>query len=765
MEFMVFLLVIGVGVLFALVLKLQGRVGRLEQDIKVIRLRQGLGELPTTSMRSPLAAVREPAGGLAGSQAGAGVSAADSESSSERPAETPAAEARGPAVPPPPPPPFIPPRLAKKPSGGPSWEVRLGTQWMAWAGGLLFLVGFAFFLKYAYDNIVVDPRGRLAIGMVTGAAALVCADVLRRRGYDVLFQAITGTGIAIFYACIYFSFQVYHLTSPGFSFLGAILVTMTAIVLAVAHNAVAIAILGLIGGFLSPVLFSTGENHPYILFTYIATLDLVALGVAYFRRWRGLDVLAFAGTILMYQGWYTRYSVQQQLDADVYHTSVFLPALLFTTIFYLLFLLIPTLYSLARRIPEQWDGLTLVVANCVYALLAYYALLYQDYRMALGFVAVGQAVLVFVLARAWDVRVGRGTKTGESLLIIAMALVTLAIPLELRLYGIPIAWAIEGALFAYLGVRFDRWTIRVASVAAIVLSAGGLLYRLPLHVDAFTPVVNAPFGSWLVVIAAASVVGYLLRKDIVALPAAASLVAYVLGCMVITLETVQYWDDSLLDYNETYMFSMLAVWWAAIPAATIYTWTRWPQRGLVPLAYAASFVSAVVTFGAFGNYYVPTVIPVLNVTFLPRLTLLLAFWWMGWQLRQRDQRKGGNALEAIGHVLMAILLALELERWSETSGALSGNMARGLVTALWAVQALAMVWSGLIRRNKVRRILGLVLFLIIVGKVVVDMGSMGKVYLILSCMLSGLIFLVGAYVYQRFSARLLSDENKEGMEP
>jgi uncharacterized membrane protein len=155
----------------------------------------------------------------------------------------------------------------------------------------------------------------------------------------------------------------------------------------------------------------------------------------------------------------------------------------------------------------------------------------------------------------------------------------------------------------------------------------------------------------------------------------------------------------------------------------------------------------------------------LNVTFLPRLTLVVAFWWMGWQLRQRAQRKGGNALEAIGHVLLAILLALELERWSETSGALSGNMARGLVTALWAVQALAMVWSGLIRRNKVRRILGLVLFLIIVAKVVVDMGSMGKVYLILSCMLSGLVFLVGAYVYQRFSARLLSEEYKEGVEP
>src|SRR5690606_27676211 len=125
---------------------------------------------------------------------------------------------------------------------------------------------------------------------------------------------------------------------------------------------------------------------------------------------------------------------------------------------------------------------------------------------------------VFALARTWDMRVGRGTKTGESLLIIAMALVTLAIPLELRLYGIPIAWAVEGALFAYLGTRFDRLSCRIAGVAAVVLAAGGLFYRLPLHPLPFIPVVNPPFGSLLLVLVAASIVPYLLRNDREVLP-------------------------------------------------------------------------------------------------------------------------------------------------------------------------------------------------------------------------------------------------------
>ena len=61
-----------------------------------------------------------------------------------------------------------------------------------------------------------------------------------------------------------------------------------AVVMAVAHDALPIAVLGVIGGFLSPVIFSSGGNHPYGLFCYVILVDSVALGAAYFRRWRAL---------------------------------------------------------------------------------------------------------------------------------------------------------------------------------------------------------------------------------------------------------------------------------------------------------------------------------------------------------------------------------------------------------------------------------------------------------------------------------------------
>ena len=123
-------------------------------------------------------------------------------------------------------------------------------------------------------------QGRLALRTLFGIFVLVIGERFRRKNWHALFQVLTGGGLASFYLCIFFSFQVYYLSTQTVSMLLAIFVTGIAVLMAVEHNAMSIALLALIGGFLSPVLLSTGENHPYALFSYIAILDLVAIGSA-----------------------------------------------------------------------------------------------------------------------------------------------------------------------------------------------------------------------------------------------------------------------------------------------------------------------------------------------------------------------------------------------------------------------------------------------------------------------------------------------------
>jgi uncharacterized membrane protein len=157
-----------------------------------------------------------------------------------------------------------------------SLEMTLGTRWLNWVGIVMLLFGIAFFMKYAYDNAWIGPLGRLALGTLFGITAVAIGERFRRKNWTILFKVLTGGGLASFYICIFFSFQIYYLSTQTISMLLAILVTGLAVTMAVAHNAMSIAILALIGGFLSPVLLSTGQNHPYALFTYIAILNLVA---------------------------------------------------------------------------------------------------------------------------------------------------------------------------------------------------------------------------------------------------------------------------------------------------------------------------------------------------------------------------------------------------------------------------------------------------------------------------------------------------------
>jgi uncharacterized membrane protein len=641
-----------------------------------------------------------------------------------------------------------------------SLEMKLGTRWLNWVGIVMLLAGIAFFLKYAYDNAWIGPKGRLALGTLFGITALVIGERFRRKNWHILFQVLTGGGLASFYLCIFFSFQVYYLSTQTVSMILAILVTGMAVVMAVAHNAMPIAFLALIGGFLSPVLLSTGENHPYALFSYIAILDLVAMGSAYFRRWRALDLFCFISTGVLYLGWYDKFYAQDQLT----------PALVYISIFFLIFLLIPTLHSLARRIPETREGLALIVLNAVFSFFCYYRVLFSDYRYLMGFVVLGQAALVLFLFQLWARRVGKESLTAGSLLIVSLGLVTIAIPIQLELYGIPIAWSMEGAVLAWLGIRLKHRIPRVSGAFALILAAGGLLYRLPLHKAIFTPVINVPFGSWTVVIAMASTAAYLLYRNReiderwnLVLAAIASILAFALACALLTLEVSQFWTiNHRIARYHTYQFSSLAVLWSIIPVLTAYILLRKGlQRGMY-LSWACFAVGAVVFLGGLIHYRVPSAWLIVNTTFAPKLVFILALWWCAKLCRKHEMKLGGDVLELAGHGFFAVLIAFEFERWGRYSDLITRKMGMSLISAAWALQALIVTWLGLKMKNLLLRYTGFILFGFAIAKTLfIDMSEFEKVYRIVSFVTSGLLLVCAGYFYQRYSSMLLERSDGE----
>lgn len=210
------------------------------------------------------------------------------------PAVVPAARPSGPPLPPPRPLPVL---------AGLNWEQFMGVKLFAWVGGFALFLAVAFFVKYSFDQGWVSPTLRVACGFLTGLGLLVGGVLLKRKEYAVTAHALCGTGVVILYAVSFAARRPYELIGDGTAFALMVLVTVTAFLLAVRLPAMVVAVLGLLGGFLTPPLLSTGVDNPLGLFGYIAILDVGLVAVALKRRWHFLVAMAAVGTVLMEFGW------------------------------------------------------------------------------------------------------------------------------------------------------------------------------------------------------------------------------------------------------------------------------------------------------------------------------------------------------------------------------------------------------------------------------------------------------------------------------
>lgn len=180
----------------------------------------------------------------------------------------------------------------------------MGVKLFAWVGGFALFLAVAFFVKYSFDNNLITPSMRVALGYLVGLGLLVGGVVLKRKAYAVTSQTLCGSGVVILYAVTFAAHARYNLIpSSAATFALMVLVTATAFLLAVRLDAVAVAILGLLGGFLTPPLVSTGVDRPLGLFGYVAILDVGLAALAFRKRWHFLLVLAALGTVLTQLGW------------------------------------------------------------------------------------------------------------------------------------------------------------------------------------------------------------------------------------------------------------------------------------------------------------------------------------------------------------------------------------------------------------------------------------------------------------------------------
>lgn len=363
-------------------------------------------------------------------------------------------------------------------------ETIIGRKWLGWIAILLIFTATSYFLKYAFENRWIGELGRVMLGVAASLTLVWLGHDRQRRGWRYLWQVLTGGGIAILYLSVYGAFGYYHLIDQRGAFVFLAIIVAEAFLLAAAYDAPAIALTALVGGFLVPVLLSSGRDQYGVLFTYIVVLDLGMLGVVIGRSWRWIGSLAYVGTQLLFWSWY----------GEHYHLEKRAAALLFQTAIFLLFILADLAPNLRRR-AAGWEEWVRLAVNPFVFYATCYALLNDDRHDWMAALALLLAVAYAGLARAelalrpLDRRI-RLVTVGT-----ALTFVTLAIPVQLEANWITIGWAVEAVALLWAGLetgarplRALAWTVYAMAVARF------LFWDTPWNSrEAFTPVFNRYF--------------------------------------------------------------------------------------------------------------------------------------------------------------------------------------------------------------------------------------------------------------------------------
>lgn len=190
-----------------------------------------------------------------------------------------------------------------------NWEQFMGAKLYAWIGGLALFLAVGYFVKYSFERGWIPPGLRVAMGFALGLGLVAGGVMIRRRQYTILSHTLCATGVLVLYGVTFACRAIYQFpmfgVGPAFGLMA--LITAAGFLLAVRMEARSVAVLGMLGGFLTPILLSTGQDAPVVLFSYIGLLDAGLLAVALSRRWFFLSPLAVFGTVLMQVGWTARF--------------------------------------------------------------------------------------------------------------------------------------------------------------------------------------------------------------------------------------------------------------------------------------------------------------------------------------------------------------------------------------------------------------------------------------------------------------------------
>jgi uncharacterized membrane protein len=672
-----------------------------------------------------------------------------------------------------------------------SLESRIGGRWTLYIGAIAVILGVVFFVRYAAENQWITPAARVLIAAASGLVLIGSGLRFARRGYPLYGQILCGAGFVAFYVAVYAAVNFYGLIGVPAAFVLFVLVTIAAAGFADRERSAGIALMAVIGGFVTPFFFSSDRDAQIFLFSYDALLVAGTIVLATRRAWPALNLVSLFLTTLTIFGWAGRF----------YTPEKYLRTELFLTLFCAMFLYARTTLALdgpsresvshdaqaldIKRHGARFVGVILALTPAAYHLASLAVLFEHSLALLIYLIAFTLAGLVAAVYR---------DSPGLRLVVwLAVALPFLGwltdhatsswlvggLAVAVSLYGMHLSAQVErvlrgggpdsaggaGGAAGAGGAR--RSELAGPDILVIHLNGLGLFAAIYLLLEATHPALTAAITVLLAVWHGALASAIRTRAPEASINALA--VAFTLLAVALGIQFSGLW---------------LTVGWAAEGAAVIWVGLR-SGRQWIRAGGAALLAFAIARLLADRFFDTPAVFTaIFNTRAAATMFIVGLLYAVAWVHRRVDVPAEAGTYQTSGpgthvpaeagthrvsdtaiaisivaaNVLTLLLISVEIHSfWDVRESEPTAYLMRGVMLSLaWTLYGVAAIAIGIQRRYAPLRYFAIVLLGIAIAKVfLVDFSELGGLYRVLGFVAFGGALLVASYLYQKYRARIL----------
>ncbi|MCZ7398676.1 MAG: DUF2339 domain-containing protein [Candidatus Methanoperedens sp.] len=621
------------------------------------------------------------------------------------------------------------------------FEENIGKKWFSRIGIISIFIGMVLFLKYLYDRHLMSPVEKVGLGIFVGLVMLVAGGFLNNKKYEkkyeYLSRTLTGGGFAVLYLIIYTAYNPYRLIPADIDMILLGLIIVFAVFLSLRYSSMVIASEAFFLGYIIPFL---GDISEYAL-VYATVLTGGLVIIVQRKGWINMAIGGLVAVYVTHISWLYGNNQPEDFAINALFLSIYF--IIFTALAYTIrkpsdeAASLENFQSVLFKIPESYHGILIVALNAIFSYGLFYSVINANYKIYAGLFTMMVAGVYLCLAYA------ALNKNAKELFAIYLTLcttfITIAIPVQFNYQWITFAWAIEGFVLLIMGFRYKALGLRVfGNIVGIIALVKTLFIDTGLGAfDIDNIFKSTRVFTFLITIITfyASSAMYFKNKD---KPEYESKFweYYLIGGVLLTTLILA------LELNDGW----ITIAWSIEGFILLLLGFRYNERIRVLANIVGIIIIAKILF-------MDTGLRGFDIDNLFRSTRFFAFlipiiiFYASSILYFKNRNKLEYENEywkyyLIGGVLLTtLILALELKG--------------GLISAAWAIEAIAILIVGFRYESSIVRKAGIGLLLLTIVRVFIfDLAGLETLYRIMSFMVLGAILMGASFLYSKYKDRL-----------